>query len=221
MKKKITALCLCVALLTVALVGVTYAYLTSSATVKNTFTVGNIQITMDETDVTKTDGSRTNSNAYTIMPGAVLPKDPTVHNKGNNDAYIRATVKVDSWANLCTTEFYPDYTYTLANDEYKNSLLLLVKELGEGWSIEDFDLVDYNTMSITFTLKYDKVLKAGEDTTAIFQNIYIPTTFGTRDANGGYAVFEMDEMVVEAQAIQADGFDSWDAAFTAFDEQTK
>ena len=48
MKKKITALCLCVALLAVAVVGASLAYFTDTKSATNTFTVGNVKIDLLE-----------------------------------------------------------------------------------------------------------------------------------------------------------------------------
>ena len=48
MKKKITAICLCVALLAVAIVGATLAYFTDTKSATNTFTVGNVKIDLIE-----------------------------------------------------------------------------------------------------------------------------------------------------------------------------
>ena len=48
MKKKITALCLCVALLAVAVVGASLAYFTDTKSATNTFTVGNVKIELLE-----------------------------------------------------------------------------------------------------------------------------------------------------------------------------
>ena len=48
MKKKITALCLCVALLAVAVVGASLAYFTDTKSATNTFTVGNVSIDLIE-----------------------------------------------------------------------------------------------------------------------------------------------------------------------------
>ena len=48
MKKKITALCLCVALLAVAVVGASLAYFTDTKSATNTFTVGNVKINLIE-----------------------------------------------------------------------------------------------------------------------------------------------------------------------------
>ena len=48
MKKKLTALCLCVALLAVAVVGASLAYFTDTKSAANTFTVGNVKIDLIE-----------------------------------------------------------------------------------------------------------------------------------------------------------------------------
>ena len=77
-------LTLCCALLLVA-AGVfgTLAYLTGTDTVNNTFTVGNVKITLDEAKVT-TDGTpvegadRVKANEYHLLPGHTYTKDPTV-----------------------------------------------------------------------------------------------------------------------------------------------
>ena len=69
MKKKIVALCLCIALAVVAIGGATLAYFTDTPTAKvNTFTVGNVDIDLTE----KGDGN------YTVTPGVNIEKDPTV-----------------------------------------------------------------------------------------------------------------------------------------------
>ena len=134
MKKKITAIFLCVALVAIAVVGASLAYFTDTKTAENTFTMGNVKITLDETDVNNPEGDRVTSNAYEVYPGAVVTKDPIVHNVGNNGAYIRATVNVSNWMNLVAA-YYPDFKETFPNDGYKAALNLLVGELGEGWSV--------------------------------------------------------------------------------------
>lgn len=78
--KKRTALIsviLAVSLLLAAGAGVTVAYLVSrSLTLENTFTYGNVSITLNESP----------SDGYIILPGTQIPKDPTVTVKGGSDA---------------------------------------------------------------------------------------------------------------------------------------
>ena len=215
MKKKILALSMCIALAAIAIVGASLAYFTDTKTATNTFTMGNVQIKLDETNVNDPKGDRVTSNVYNVYPGAVVTKDPIVHNIGKNGAYIRATVNVSNWMNLVGA-YYPDFKETFPNDGYKAALNLLVGELGEGWSVvgvEAGDVFTIGQLDAKFILKYDGVLAAGDDTTAMFQTVTIPA--GIDNANAG----SFDEVKVVAQAIQADGFNPWEDAFAAFDAE--
>ena len=77
-KSKALLLTLCAVLLVAASVLGTMAYLTSTDTVTNTFTVGKVEIKLDETDVTNPTGPRVQANSYKLMPGTTYTKDPTV-----------------------------------------------------------------------------------------------------------------------------------------------
>lgn len=213
MKKKVLALSMCIALAAIAIVGASLAYFTDTKTATNTFTMGNVKIKLDETNVNDPKGDRVTSNVYNVYPGAVVTKDPIVHNTGKNGAYIRATVNVSNWMNLVSA-YYPDFKETFPNDGYKAALNLLVGDLGEGWSVVDVvagDVFTIGQFDAKFILKYDGVLATGADTTAMFQTVTIPTGIDNANADS------FDEVKVVAQAIQADGFDTWEDAFAAFD----
>ncbi len=212
-KKRFVAILLCVTLVALAAIGATFAYLTDTKSVNNTFTMGNVAIKLDETNVNDPNGARVTSNAYNVYPGAVVTKDPVVHNTGKNAAYIRATVNVSNWMNLVGA-YYPDFKETFPNDGYKAALNLLVGELGEGWSVVGVEAGDTFTIGqfdAKFILKYEDALAAGADTTAMFQTVTIPA--GIDNANTD----SFKEVKVVAQAIQADGFDTWEDAFAAYD----
>lgn len=216
-KKRFVAILLCVTLVALAAIGATFAYLTDTKTVDNTFTMGNVKITLDETNVNDPEGDRVTRNTYNVYPGAVVTKDPIVHNTGKNAAYIRATVNVSNWMNLCAA-YYPDFKETFPNDGYKAALNLLVGELGEGWSVVGVEAGDTFTIGqfdAKFILKYDGALDgalaAGADTTAMFQTVTIPA--GIDNANTD----SFKEVKVVAQAMQADGFNTWEDAFAAYD----
>lgn len=213
MKKKLTLVVTCVVLVAAMVIGGTLAYFTDTKTANNTFTMGNVKIALDETDVKNPEGNRVTSNEYDVYPGQTVTKDPIVHNTGKNGAYIRATVNVYNWMNLVAA-YYPDFKETFPNDGYKAALNLLVGELGEGWSVVDVvagDTFTIGQFDAKFVLKYDGVLAAGADTAAMFQNVTIPA--GIDNANAS----SFQSVKVVAQAIQADGFDTWEAAFAAFD----
>ena len=89
--KKVLTLILCLVLVAALSVVGTLAYLTSSDTVTNTFSVGRIEITLDEykTDeygTADTTVERVKENAYLLVPGHTYSKDPTVHVKSDSEA---------------------------------------------------------------------------------------------------------------------------------------
>ena len=108
MKKKSILLTLTAVVLAMAIgVGGTIAYFTSTTEdVKNTFTVGNVAITLDEADVTYANDvwtageDRVQSNTYeNVYPGAELPKDPTIHVADNSQqAYVAMKVVISKAA---------------------------------------------------------------------------------------------------------------------------
>ena len=61
----------------------------------NTFTVGNVKITMDEMDVDNSteDATRDQNNSYKLMPGQTYTKDPIIHVDANSEnCYLFVTV---------------------------------------------------------------------------------------------------------------------------------
>lgn len=91
MKKKTLALVLALTLLVAGVVGGTLAWLTDqTAEVKNTFTVGDINIGLTET-----------TTDYKMVPGNTIAKDPTVTVKANSEA-CWLFVKVTESENLDT-----------------------------------------------------------------------------------------------------------------------
>ena len=88
-KKKVFMTVLCAAALVVASVLGTMAFLTSKDKVNNTFTVGNVAITLDEAKVTDAGNpvegaDRVKANIYKLIPGHEYTKDPTVHVTANS-----------------------------------------------------------------------------------------------------------------------------------------
>lgn len=82
MKKTLTVLLALVLVIAMSVTG-TMAYLTSKDSVTNTFTVGNVKITLDEAPVdangAATTGDRVKANSYKLIPGHTYSKDPTIH----------------------------------------------------------------------------------------------------------------------------------------------
>ena len=217
MKKKLTVIFLCVALVAIAIVGASLAYFTDTKTATNTFTMGNVKIKLDETNVNNPTGARVTRNEYNVYPGAVVTKDPVVHNVGKNGAYIRAIVTVENGMNWLG--LYNDNVWTAPQEDAFNALIN--NTLGEGWELVDiaYDMSgpDHPTSDFVATLKYTTVLDAGADTSAMFSKIAFPAKMTEKDVTTRIAQNGNFGINVVAQAIQADGFDNWEDAFAAFD----
>lgn len=106
-KKLITAAS--IALAACVAIGGTIAYLTDNASVKNTFTVGNVNISLQETE----GESQADSRQFSVAPGQTTPKDPKVWvESGSEKAYL--FVKVENTTKTATTD--PAITYAIANN---------------------------------------------------------------------------------------------------------
>lgn len=114
-KSKALLLTLCAVLLVAASVLGTMAYLTSTAKVENTFTIGKVEIKLDEAKVTA-DGipvegaARVTENSYKLMPGTTYTKDPTVTVlKGSEDSYVRMKVTFNNATEIIALCTDPEY----------------------------------------------------------------------------------------------------------------
>ena len=275
MKKKITAIFLCVALVAIAIVGASLAYFTDTDNVTNTFTVGNVKIDLIESrfhrqgsgssgDTTIPTPSQTASgmkyvsNGATIftddeiktdaanyseyiakrgknmVPGKNIAKSPYVINTGANDAYIRIRVMIPSDANrdywqarsggviesqFCTTAITSgEFIHSDRRNDYP-----IIDSSGNGYVDEKGVKYDVYTFIRT------EPLKPGEMTEWNVWN-YVGIADEATSANvqkaidkGAILVSEDGAMtvnvLVQADAIQAEGFADAKAAFAAFDAQ--
>lgn len=147
MKKKITAIFLCVALVAIAIAGASLAYFTDTDDAENTFTVGKVKIDLTEPKWEETG----EEEAKTVYAGEPLAKDPTVENKGDNPCFVR--IKVEGLNQFGTKG---DITYRTKYEANK---------LGTGWELHT-DGYFY----------YTKVLvNKGDKTSALFDQIVMPT----------------------------------------------
>ncbi len=193
MKKKIVALCLCIALAVVAIGGATLAYFTDKTdAVTNTFTVGKVKIDLWETENGLTDGTvtKTGRTNIKVAPGTNIDKNPTVKVVANSEdcwLFVKMTVKNWPTANV---------TYSIAN----------------GWST----LSSENGV----TILYRTVAKDGnnDQTFGILTNdkIYVDNKLVSSDfvANANGAM-QQPSMAFQAFAIQQDNLTDVNDAWTA------
>lgn len=185
MKKtsKALLLSLCAVLLVTASVLGTMAYLTSQDQVVNTFTVGNVAITLDEKDVdnsTLGENDRDKANAYKLMPGHNYEKDPIVHVDANSeDCYLFVKVVNE-----------------IANIEAEKTVAQQMTE--KGWVAVDAA----NGIYVYTTDKTNPAVVTKGSNITVFENF---TIAGNVD-NTILATYADKTITVNAYAIQADGF---------------
>ena len=264
MKKKLTAIFLCVALVAIAIVGASLAYFTDTKSATNTFTVGNVKIDLIESrfhregndnsgdtsipDPTQTasgmkyvtdghkaftdDEIKADAEKYSeyiaergknMVPGRNFAKCPYVVNTGANDAYVRIRVMAPhdyegSYRGFINAMFCSTAT---SSGEFQQGAM------GENWPV-----VEMNGYTGDNGLKYDvytftrtEPLKAGAMTEwnvwnfiginkdATSADIQKAIDAGAITATGDTVTLNV---LVEADAIQAEGFADAAAAWAAF-----
>lgn len=213
MKKKILSLTLVVCLLAIAVVGGTLAYFTDTDNeVTNTFTVGNVQIKLDETVVdvygdATTGGRVEEGNAYKLIPGHTYTKDPMVTVEANSEeSYVRMLVTIDAVAmEVFGADFLPqNYVEGWNPDVWETTKVVKpVKDDNE------------NTVAYQYEFRYFETVNTldGKDLPLdpLFDSFNIPADLDHDDIEKLNGL----NIVVKAEAIQADTFADADAAFAA------
>lgn len=241
-KSKALLLTLCAVLLIAASVLGTMAYLTSSAEVKNTFTVGKVEIKLDEAKVTA-DGipvegaARVTENSYKLMPGTTYTKDPTVTVKaGSEDSYVRMKVTFNNAKAiiaLCTDPEFADEVTGVENAFPLIRMVNFVKANAAKWDgIIPDNMVDTEDMladakyfaydktadTLTYYFYYTDTVGAPNGDVklpGLFNNITVP------EWATGEQLAKLDnfQITVVAEAIQAGSFANAGAAWAAFAPQ--
>lgn len=209
MKKSIALVMMAVLLVAASVMG-TLAYLTSTASVTNTFTVGKVAIKLDEA-AANTDGTlvpnadRVKTNSYKLLPGHTYNKDPMVTVLAESEpSYIKMTVTF-SKANELDAIFAPtgaDLTSIFNGYDAAN------------W-IAKGNTKDANANTRTYEFWYKETVGAPDGDVALdalFDSITVPGNITQEQL----ATIEGMTITVNAYAIQADGSDTADAAWAKF-----
>jgi len=217
MKKKILILTLCIALLAVAAVGGTLAYFTDTEEVTNTFTVGNVKIELLESQLLRAEGITDEAIAAdaegyaaylaqagkNILPGISVKKAPYIRNTGSNNAYVRLRMLIPvELVDIVTCV----YTGEAVTDGSVTDPVKLDNVTIDGVEYAQFAVV-YNEKLAPEAMTYWPVfsqVKLNEDVTS-------EDVAGLTDATFN--------IILQADAIQADTFETAAAAFAAFDAQ--
>ena len=176
--KKLAVMLASLTLVLCTVIGGTLAWLVAETDpVVNTFTYGDINITLRETDTNKDGDNDPNTNTYPMVPGHTIAKDPKVTFKANSeDAWL--FVKLQKTANF---------------DDF------MTYEIADGWKkLDNVDGVYYREVSkaaqdAEFTvIKDDTVTVKGEVTKEMLNAL---------DAKGAS---NYPKLTVTAYAVQRD-----------------
>lgn len=201
--KKIIAWLLVVVLTAGVAIGGTLAYLTDRDSEANVFTVGDVNIDLNEDF----------DQGTTLTPGMNIEKKPTVANKGPNKAWVWTTVAVP--ANLTDVISFSG------------------KGAGWGTWTKDTTTTSINNKDyVLYTILHTSALDAGSVTDALFSNVALSSSVDVDpDGNwhtvvGGVATdLSWDSadgnpvIYVSAYAIQFENFSTVEEAYAAYNIQ--
>ncbi|MBR5252008.1 MAG: hypothetical protein IKV52_04210 [Oscillospiraceae bacterium] len=224
--KKIVALLVAAVLLVTTTVAVTVAYMSSlTDVVTNTFTSGNVTITLDEADVniettetvegetvttveytewvadnaqvtTRDEADRVTSNVYKLYPNKTYQKDPTVHvGATSEDCYV--FIKVENGI-----------------EELEAGETIAEQMATKGWAV--LDAVNYpGIYYYNGTKATNAVVSAGEDL-VVFEEFTVKSD-ADADELDDYSTASVN---ITAYAVQAETFtsvtDAWSKAPTSW-----
>ena len=236
-KSKALLLTLCAVLLVAASVLGTMAYLTSTDTVTNTFTVGKVEIKLDETDVTNPTGPRVQANSYKLMPGTTYTKDPTVTVlKGSEDSYVRMKVTFNNAKEiiaLCTDPEYADEVTGVENAFPLIRMVNFVKANAAKWDgiipdnmVETEDMLadtnycvyDETANTLTYYFYY-KATVSGTNGDVVLPVLFDSIKVPEHVTGEQLKALNNFKITVVAEAIQAGSFANAGAAWAAFAPQ--
>ena len=259
MKKKLTAIFLCVALVAIAVVGASLAYFTDTKTATNTFTVGNVKIDLIEQQK-GANGLEDFVPNKTLLPGTsdknAVSKIVTVKNTGENDAWVWVDLKIPAY--LVSNEYPTNESknalhwnsYGCFNVEYNagNYWSLATSDgivgadhkvtnpdmvaVGDGlW--HDYQFVDKETIGdteyVVIRTKMQNKLPAGKISLPCLAQVYMDWRVVTNEDGTQFILPAGDpistdaswEIIVNAYAIQADGFNNVDEAIAGYTNNGK
>lgn len=203
MKKKIVALCLCVALAVVAIGGATLAYFTDTKTATNTFAVGNVSIDLIEQQRGENGlvPFEQNKKLYPIVGSAQGAKDEygmptaknyvdkmvTIKNSGSEKAYIRAYFAIPSALDDGYETFNAGLNVLHFNfgNKVVNGAISSTEGVewiwthGSKWNYFEttIDGIKYNV----YYADYYQAVDAGATTEQLIQGVYLDKTFDIKD----------------------------------------
>ena len=166
--------------------GGTVAYLTDAETATNTFTIGRVQIDLEEPGYPGNDSDEVKN----IVPNQEIVKDPQIENTGNNDALTFLRVEV------------PQEMFTDGDDgtgAQKKQDLFRLKGVSDQWELLRTETVtgENGKAKTSYVYGYKKTLGKGATTDKLFQKVQM------KNAVESDLSSNVEDIIVTACAIQA------------------
>ena len=208
-------------LLAALAVGGTMAYMTDWEDKENTFSVGTLDVSLEEKNWDDdTDGED-------VVPGDTFVKDPVIEGV-ENDSYVRARIVIKDQDGSVITDAQRlaliksmikfDSTYDAASQ--KSGTVIVESKSYSGSDIAGIPMVNPDFTEVAtgksgeYCFNYSKILKDG-DKVALFTNVVVPTEWSQvqLDKVGEFSIG------VTVEAIQAKNFADAAEAFSALDNE--
>jgi predicted ribosomally synthesized peptide with SipW-like signal peptide len=233
--KKRLSLALAIVLVAALIVGATLAFLTSSDEVTNTFTLGDVEIEIEEPGWDPEDGED-------LLPGDTFVKDPTVTAKtGSANSYMRVTVtlydtdaeKVDGEypvitdagraAKILETLWYDPLmgktgATIIPPTQYSETQTGLFPSTVTSWFNDVEFVIDASRSSTgVYVLNYigNSCIFVADASATVFTHVIIPSNWDRPD----FAIIGNYNIGLFAEAIQAKGFEADEAPGTRTAQQ--
>ena len=178
--KKLALMLASLALVLCTVIGGTLAWLTAETEpVVNTFTYGDINITLHETDTNKDGDDDPNTNTYPMIPGHTIAKDPKVTFKANSE---------DAWlfVKLEKTENFDDFmTYEIASGwtELDNVDGVYYREVSKAAQDAEFAVIKDDTVTVKGEVTKEMLNALDKDGTSNYPKLIVTAYAVQRDSN--------------------------------------
>ena len=203
MKKKITAIFLCVAMLAIAIVGASLAYFTDTDNKTNTVTVGNVSIELIEQERGENglQDFTQDKKLYPIVGSAQGEKDElgmpvaknyvdkmvTIKNTGSEKAYIRAYFAIPSALDDGYETFNAGLNVLHFNFGNKVADGVISSTYGAEWNWQHDGKWNYYETTIggiaynVYYADYYQAVESGATTEQLVQGVYLDKSFNIKD----------------------------------------
>ena len=200
----------------------TVAYMTDRDQVVNTFTVGNIDIIVDEKNVDLDVGpdgvtvpERDQANDYKLLPGMEYEKDPTITViKGSEACYVRFRLSINMTKELLG--MMADHGVEVASEA--DFLAEMVDINADAWEYITCYESTNGSGAVEFEFRYPVAVDAAEadqKLPALFEQFTVPSYLTKEDV----AVLHGLQVIAYGDVIQTAAFANADEAWAAFDYQ--